>query len=122
MPCELEHRLGEIRLRNSKQGKLGTEKLTDRRSDSTMVIGDCGYEPKTGSAGGWTRAWDSAATEISGKGLEAPGRSTDYERCGFCGQELEGSVTLEKGGICNKNYITHCRHWHGEAKRDNRRE
>lgn len=46
----------------------------------------CGYELKTGSAGGWTGAWETAATEISGKGLEAPGRSTSYERCGFCVQ------------------------------------
>lgn len=40
--------------------------------------------------------------------------------------QLEGPVSLEKGGICNKNYIAHCRHWNGRGKLEgggcNRRE
>lgn len=75
-----------MRLQNSQQGKLGKEKLTDRGPRQHHDGVYCGYELKTGSAGGWTGAWETAATEISGKGLEAPGRSTSYERCGFCVQ------------------------------------
>lgn len=68
----------------------------------------CGYELKTGSAGGWTGAWETAATEISGKGLEAPGRSTAMRGVDSVCSQLERPVSLEKGGICNKNYTTHC--------------
>lgn len=82
----------------------------------------CGYGLKTGAlegghGDGRQRPQRSAAKDWGLREDPHAMRGVDS----VC-SELEGLVSLEKGGICNKNNITHCRHWNREAKRGSRRE